>query len=159
MVKNLFIMWKTQVQSQHQDDPLEKGMATHSSILAGESHRQRSLASYSPWGRKELDTTEQLTHKEVMIVRFLAESCQILWILNYLLEKEAVDLLWPTLTQRLLPTQETLNDTQLGSLCDKTPILPGNLYFCFSAGRVGESLVVDENSLLPERDNTCYWKA
>ena len=26
--------------------------------LAGESHGQRSLAGYSPWGRKEMDTTE-----------------------------------------------------------------------------------------------------
>ena len=77
------------------EDPLEKGMATHSSILAwriswteepgglqsmglqrvghdlateppppapvflsGESHGQRSLVGYSPWGQKELDTTE-----------------------------------------------------------------------------------------------------
>ena len=36
----------------------EEGMATHSSILTGESHGQRSLAGYSPWGRKESDTTE-----------------------------------------------------------------------------------------------------
>ena len=28
--------------------PLEKGMATHSSILAGESHGQRSLVGYGP---------------------------------------------------------------------------------------------------------------
>ena len=41
-----------------QEDPLEKGMATHSSILAWESHGQRSLAGYSPWGHKESDTTE-----------------------------------------------------------------------------------------------------
>ena len=27
-------------------------------FLPGELHRQRSLAGYSPWGRKELDTTE-----------------------------------------------------------------------------------------------------
>ena len=27
-------------------------------FLLGESHGQRSLAGYSPWGRKELDTTE-----------------------------------------------------------------------------------------------------
>ena len=33
-----------------QEDPLEKGMATHSSILPGEFHGQRSLAGYSPWG-------------------------------------------------------------------------------------------------------------
>ena len=37
-----------QVRSLGQEDPLEEGMAAHSSILAGESHGQRSLASYSP---------------------------------------------------------------------------------------------------------------
>ena len=31
-------------------------------FLPGEFHGQRSLAGYSPWGCKELDTTEQLTH-------------------------------------------------------------------------------------------------
>ena len=40
------------------EDPLEKEMATHSSILAGKSQGQRSLVGYSPWGCKELDTTE-----------------------------------------------------------------------------------------------------
>ena len=30
-------------------------------LLPGESHGQRSLVGYSPWGRKELDTTERLT--------------------------------------------------------------------------------------------------
>ena len=29
-------------------------------FLPGESHGQRSLAGYSPWGHKELDTTERL---------------------------------------------------------------------------------------------------
>ena len=37
------------------EDPLEKEMATHSSILAGKSNGQRSLACYSPWGCKESD--------------------------------------------------------------------------------------------------------
>ena len=33
-------------------------------FLPGEFHGQRSLVGYSPWGRKELDTTERLsTHK------------------------------------------------------------------------------------------------
>ena len=31
-------------------------------FLPGESHGQRSLVCYSPWGPKESDTTEQLTH-------------------------------------------------------------------------------------------------
>ena len=34
MIRNLPDMWKTQVQSLGWEDPLEKGMATHSSILA-----------------------------------------------------------------------------------------------------------------------------
>ena len=33
-------------------DPLEKEMATHSIILPGKSHGQRSLAGYSPWVAK-----------------------------------------------------------------------------------------------------------
>ena len=40
------------VQSLGQEDPLEEGTATHSSTLAGESHGQRDLAGYSPWGCK-----------------------------------------------------------------------------------------------------------
>ena len=34
MVKNLPAVWETQVASLGQEDPLEEGMATHSSILA-----------------------------------------------------------------------------------------------------------------------------
>ena len=41
-------IWETQVWSLGWEDPLEEGMATHSCILAGESHGQRSLAGYSP---------------------------------------------------------------------------------------------------------------
>ena len=36
-------------------------MATHPSILPGEFHGQRCPAGYSPWGRKESDTTERLS--------------------------------------------------------------------------------------------------
>ena len=62
MVNNLPAMWETQVQSLGREDPLEKEMATHSTIFAWESHGQRSLVGYSPWGCKESDVTEQLTH-------------------------------------------------------------------------------------------------
>ena len=61
MVKNLPAMQEKWVQSLGQEDPLEKGMATHSSILAWRIPQQRSLAGYSPWGCKELDTIELLT--------------------------------------------------------------------------------------------------
>ena len=48
-VKNLPAIQDTWVQSLGWEDPLEKGMAMHSSILAWR---------YSPWGHKELDTTK-----------------------------------------------------------------------------------------------------
>ena len=41
--------------------PLEMEMETHSSILAGKSHGQRTLAGYRPWSDKELEMTEQLS--------------------------------------------------------------------------------------------------
>ena len=49
---------KTWVRSLGWEDPLEEGMVTHSSILAGESQGQRSLVGYSSWGCKESDMTE-----------------------------------------------------------------------------------------------------
>ena len=61
LVKNLPAMQEIQVWSLGREDPLEKGMATHSRILAGKSYGQRSLAGYSPWGHKELDMTERLS--------------------------------------------------------------------------------------------------
>ena len=59
-VKSLPAVQETRVCSLAQEDPLEKEMANNSSILPGKSHGQRSLAGYSPWGRKESDTTQQL---------------------------------------------------------------------------------------------------
>ena len=63
IVKNLPAMWETQVQSLGQEDLLEKGMATHSSILVWRipwTEEPRKL--YSPWGHKELNMTAQQTH-------------------------------------------------------------------------------------------------
>ena len=48
MLKNLPAVQETGVQSLDQEDPLEKGMATHSIFLPGESHGQRGLMGYSP---------------------------------------------------------------------------------------------------------------
>ena len=50
-------MQETQVQSLGQKDPLEKGMATCFSILAWRIPCTGNRAGYSPWGRKELDTS------------------------------------------------------------------------------------------------------
>ena len=53
---NLPAMKETRVQSLGRKEPLENGMATHSSILARKSHGQSSLAGYR--GCKESDTTK-----------------------------------------------------------------------------------------------------
>ena len=60
MVKNPPAMQELQemlFQSLDQEDPLEEGMATYSSILAWRIPRQGNLVGYNPWSRKELDTT------------------------------------------------------------------------------------------------------
>ena len=61
MVKNLPVNADPRVQSLGREDPPEKEMTTHSSILSRESHAQRSLPGYSPYGHKELDMTEKLS--------------------------------------------------------------------------------------------------
>ena len=55
-------MQETGILSLGWEDPLEKGMDregnTHSSILAGRFHGQKSLVGYSPWSHRESNTTE-----------------------------------------------------------------------------------------------------
>jgi len=48
VVKNLPAMQETQVQSLGWEDPLEKGIASHSSILAWRIHGEWNLVGYSP---------------------------------------------------------------------------------------------------------------
>ena len=55
-------MQETWVQSLGWEDPLEKGMATHSSTLAWRIPMDREAWwAASEWGRKELDMTELLS--------------------------------------------------------------------------------------------------
>ena len=72
MVKCLLAMWETRVRSLGWEDPLEKEMATRSSILA--SHGRRSLVGYIPGGHKELDTTEGLHYTMVEVVKIMVTS-------------------------------------------------------------------------------------
>ena len=61
LVKNLPAMWETQGRSLGWEDPLEKGKATHSSILAWRISQNGEFHGLdSPRGHKESDTTEQL---------------------------------------------------------------------------------------------------
>ena len=57
-VKNLPTMKETQVQYLGWEDPLEKGMATHFSILAWRIPWTEEPGGLPSWGHKESDTTE-----------------------------------------------------------------------------------------------------
>ena len=48
----LYILWKS----------WRRKWQPTAAFLPGKSHGQRSLAGYSPWGHKEMDTTERLNH-------------------------------------------------------------------------------------------------
>ena len=74
LVKNPPAMQETWVWSLGWEDPLEKGKAIHSSILAWR------IQWTSPWGCKELDTTEQLSLHFMTAFNFccccsITESC------------------------------------------------------------------------------------
>ena len=61
MVKHLPAVRETRVRSLGWEDLLEKEMATHSSTLAWRIPRTEEPGRlYSPWGRKESDTTERV---------------------------------------------------------------------------------------------------
>ena len=85
-------MQETWVQSLGWKDTLEKGMVTHSSILTGESHGQKSLMGYSPWGHKESDTTEWLTYPKNKTIISIQFSCSVM-----------SDSLWPHGLQHTRP--------------------------------------------------------
>ena len=61
LVKNPSIVWETWVQSLGWEDPLKKGKATHSSILAWK------ISWTVSWGHKESDTTEQLSLSGIIL--------------------------------------------------------------------------------------------
>ena len=57
VVKRLLAMRETEVRSPGWEDPLEKEMAPTPVLLPKKFHGWRRLVGYSPWGRKESDTT------------------------------------------------------------------------------------------------------
>ena len=67
MVKSLPAMWETQVQSLCWEDPLEKGMATHSSILAWEI----------PWIEKPGGLKSTRSQKDATNLNFLPQPTRL----------------------------------------------------------------------------------
>ena len=60
MVKRLPTMRKTWVRSLGREDPWRRKWQPTPVLLPGKSHGWTSVVGYSPWGRKESDTTERL---------------------------------------------------------------------------------------------------
>ena len=74
IVKSLPVMQETWVRSLGWKEPLEKGMATQSSILAWRiPWTEEPLC---PWGHKESDKTEQLTHTDMVVLMCLVQTSQ-----------------------------------------------------------------------------------
>ena len=71
MVKNSPVLQETQVPSLGQQDPLEKGVATHSSILAW---RISGTEEPQPWSHEESDMTEQLT---LLLFTYILKNVQL----------------------------------------------------------------------------------
>ena len=63
--------------------PWRRKWLTTPVFLPGEFHRQRSLAGYYPWGCKELDTSEWLTHSKAGVGQSRArqEGTSLLWLI------------------------------------------------------------------------------
>ena len=82
MVKTLPAVQETWVQSPAWEDPRDpkRERLSTSVFLPGEFHRQRSMVGYSPWGCKELDMTEQLTHTMMpkMLLKFWPQVSAVL---------------------------------------------------------------------------------
>ena len=62
MATSLPAMQETWVQSLGREDPWRRRWQSTPVFLPGKAHGWRSLAGYSPWGHKESDMTERLTH-------------------------------------------------------------------------------------------------
>ena len=74
MVKNLPPMWETQVPLLGWEDPLQKGMATHSSILAWTIPWTEEPGRLQSMGLQESDTTETLTLQQIRRWGFVVQE-------------------------------------------------------------------------------------
>ena len=72
MIKNPPAMRETWVRSLGWEEPLEEGMATHSSILAWRIPMDRGAWWDSPWDHKESDMTEQLSTAQHNIQEYVS---------------------------------------------------------------------------------------
>ena len=78
--KYLPAVWETWVRSLGREDPLEKEMATHSSILAWRIPWTEELGGLQSMGYKELDTTERLHFTSLHFTSFVIVGKKLQYI-------------------------------------------------------------------------------
>ena len=74
--------------------------------LSGEFHRQRSLLG-SPWGHKESDTTERLTHT-LTLVTLLLLVAQMVQNLSAVTETQVQSLRWEDPLEKVMATHSNI---------------------------------------------------
>ena len=105
-----------------------KEMTTHSSILAWETHRQRSMVGYCPWGHKRIRHTELLNHIPPMLDLELHtfssfKKVDLLLFLNLVPEQGAIVMIYPFCCSH-------------GSLCTEAVLACGTSDFLKTNGKV-----------------------
>ena len=86
VVKNLPAMWKTRVQSLHREDPLEKGTATHSSVLVQripwteEPGGLQSMGSQRVGHNWTANITLPLSSPDSFVTHFVALESNTKWL-------------------------------------------------------------------------------
>ena len=81
LIKDLPAMQETLFNSWVAKIPWRRDRLPTPVFLPGESHAQRSLASYSPWGSKESDVTEQLGIAQHGLWQPRLGCLQLAWLL------------------------------------------------------------------------------
>ena len=73
MVKHLAAMWEFRFDPWVRKIPWRRKWQPTPVLLPGKFHGWRSLEGYSPWGRKELDTTD-LLHFQNEVIKLLKKK-------------------------------------------------------------------------------------
>ena len=136
VVKNLPATQKITVRSLGWEDPLErrKWLLTPA-FLPGECHGQGSLAGYSPWGHKELDTTERLALAFILGAQ-QTKNFRVWWALS---RKQ-----YPKKRKRKITIQRTKNWVLGKNNCFRPPtqsmVPPPEKSSCFRKPTGGKSI-------------------
>ena len=145
------------VQSLVQEDPLEEEMATHSSILAWEMPWTEEPGGYSPWARKESDTTLQLNSNNVRQwkIDILMGNPEVVWPHSMCSKIKSISTYRASLVAQLVKNLPAVQKTWVGKIPWRrerlpTPVVwPGEFHGLYSPWACKESDTTEPLSLSP----------